>query len=336
MVFLEKYLSDKPSDEDTLLVNQSKREGDRRLAVFVHYLYTDIKLAPGTICSYLSAVRHHFRTNFQDLDVFMNPSLRACKTALKLRHLATAAIEDNEKNKRRLPFSADMLIALVATMDLQKIEDAMMITALYMGFCMLLRASEYLYDEAAFCENRSHAFLAKDVEFISHEGGIYPSSRAHTLPWSDVSMVRLTLRSAKNDKFRIGRVSWFRAGRHKIGDYDFVELLYGWSIRAKLEVNSIFMSFFNTNTKVHFPLKTYRVREAIKKGALAFGFSAEGASESMIQLYGRWQSEPSCLGYQAASSEEFDAMLGMLSNIGAYTSNDIRLNNARTNMLHNT
>ncbi|KAJ1397807.1 hypothetical protein B484DRAFT_471989, partial [Ochromonadaceae sp. CCMP2298] len=93
-----------------------------------------IKLAPGTICSYLSAVRHHFRTNFQDLDFFLNPSLRACKTALKLRHLATAAIDDNEKNKRRLPFSADMLIALVATLDIHKIEDAMMITALNMGF----------------------------------------------------------------------------------------------------------------------------------------------------------------------------------------------------------
>jgi hypothetical protein len=353
MTFLEAYLGEKPTDEDSLLVGKSNREGARRLAVFVHYLYTDIKLAPGTICSYLSAVRHHFRTNFQDLDFFLNPSLRACKTALKLRHLATAAIDDNEKNKRRLPFSADMLIALVATLDIHKIEDAMMITALYMGFCMLLRASEYLYDEAAISENRSHAFLAKDVEFISHEGGIYPATRAHTLPWTQVSMIRLTLRSAKNDKFRIGRVSWFRAGRHKIGNYDFVELLYGWAVRAKLDTNSVFLSFFNTNTKVRFPLKTYRVRDAVKRGALAFGFStdnygchslriggacalrAAGASESMIQLYGRWQSEPSCLGYQAASSDEFDAMLGMLSNIGAYTSQDIRLNNARSNMLHN-
>ncbi|KAJ1424700.1 hypothetical protein B484DRAFT_331097, partial [Ochromonadaceae sp. CCMP2298] len=92
---------------------------------------------------------------------------------------------------------------------------------------------------------------------------------------------------------------------------------------------------------------------AVKRGALAFGFStdnygchslriggacalrAAGASEIMIQLYGRWQSEPSCLGYKAASSDEFDAVLGMLSNIGAYTSQDIRLNNARSNMLHN-
>jgi hypothetical protein len=45
----------------------------------------------------------------------------------------------------------------------------------------------------------------------------------------------------------------------------------------------------------------------------------------MIQLIGRWQSLPSCLGYQAESTAEFDRMLGILSNISAFTHKDIRI-----------
>jgi hypothetical protein len=325
------------------MVTKSLREASQFIAIFIHYLYTDVMLKPDNIVAHLSAVRHHFRANFQSVSPFEHPSLRACKTALKLRHLALEELTNPDPSKRRLPLSADMLLSLIARYDTREMEGAMMVTALLMGFCMLLRSSEYLYIDDAIRESRSHAFLAKDIEFFTHDGASYTAAQVDQIEWSAVTTVRLTLRHAKNDKFRIGNATWFRAGQHLIGRFDLVEVLFDWAKRAHLQPQALFLSFWNVNTKAFFPLKAWRVRAAVKDCAKAFGFDpayfgchsirvggasalrAGGAPDSMIQLIGRWQSLPSCLGYQAGSTAEFDRMLGILSNITAFTHKDIRI-----------
>jgi hypothetical protein len=45
----------------------------------------------------------------------------------------------------------------------------------------------------------------------------------------------------------------------------------------------------------------------------------------MIQLLGRWQTMPSSLGYQDNSTEEFDRMLGIMSDTSRFTVDDIRI-----------
>lgn len=153
-------------------------------------------MKPDNIVFHLSAVRHHFQTNFQSVTPFEHPSLRACKTALKLRHLALEKLTYPNPSKRHLPLSADMLLSLIAQYDTREMEGAMMVTALLMGFCMLLRSSEYLYIDDAIREGRSHAFLAKDIEFFTHDGASYTAAEVDKIAWSDVNTVRLTLRHA--------------------------------------------------------------------------------------------------------------------------------------------
>lgn len=349
--FLELYTGTPLGIEEALLSEHSNRAKANILAAFVHYLYTDMKLTAGNICAHLSAVRHNFRTEFQDVTCFENPSLRACKTALKLRDLASATLNDPApESKKRLPFAADMLLRLVETLDYSKQEDAMLITALYMGFCMLLRGSEYLFVATAEKENRSHAFLAQDVEFQLRDGRFVNAAQVQGIKWADVLLVRLTLQHAKNDKYRIGKVMWFRAGQHRLGKYDLVELLFTWAKRARLQPRCIFLSFLNPLTGAFFPLKDNKVREAVKRGAALFGFQPEfygchslriggacalragGASDSMIQLMGRWQVLPSALGYQESSTYEFDKMLTILSDWKCFTHGDICLSNPKASV----
>jgi len=302
-------------------------------------------LTPDNICFHLSAVRHHFRSNCQDLAPFENPTLRACKTALKLRHLAKAELSNPRPSKKRLPLSADMLIHMAGTHDIRSLQGAMIITAAYMGFCMLLRGSEYLYEEAAVREKRSHAFLAKDVEFLLDDGTLHLSTNAANFRWEQVTLVKLTLRHAKNDKFRIGKTTWFRAGQHKIGPHDLVELLFNWASRANLRADAMFLSYKQTgsSSSPYVPLRMHQMREAVKKCAAQFrlptdlygchslrvggtcALRAGGASDSMIQLLGRWQTMPSSLGYQDNSTEEFDRMLGIMSDTSRFTVDDIRI-----------
>jgi hypothetical protein len=159
-------------------------------------------LKASTIISSLSGIR----TNLLSFDVFEHASVRACKTALTLEERsAEGAVAVN----RRHPVTMDMLHWIVQWCLMSgHTLDAMVGAGIMLAFFCLLRTSEYVPNRRSVMENAYHALKAGDVwfEFIDKDGNrvMVESYLMIAEMWDNVSLVKFVLRSAKNDKLRVG------------------------------------------------------------------------------------------------------------------------------------
>ncbi len=215
------------------------------------------------------------------------------------------------------------------------------------AFYALLRSSEYVPDYVGSGLNCCHALLARDVWFeVEHEGqlSMFDASEVSPQMWPFVKLVRFTLRSAKNDKMRMGSVFWYKniPDNTTLG-INIVKVAFDWALKARLGPEDFFLSRRSGNSGSMIALKYRQVSEAVKKCAARFGFSADnygthslrvggactlragGASDSMLKLLGRWQCLKSALGYTESGMREFDSCYQMLCNPANFTERDVRL-----------
>jgi hypothetical protein len=168
--------------------------------------------------------------------------------------------------------------------------------------------------------------------------------------WEDVILVKITLRSAKNDKYRAGRFMMYSA-RRSLRGVDIARSLFVWAQAAQLQPMD--MLFSHTPTATGRTNLTYEaMRAALTQCVTRFGmplarFSthslriggacalrASGASDSMIMFMGRWKCLPACLGYLEVSLSEFDHALDLVSRPGVLTTQEIRLIYTRSAMVN--
>jgi hypothetical protein len=343
MTFLSQY---EPGAQKDILFLQNRPEAYklRMVCAFVHYLYTDCRLSSTTVTQVLSGVRHGVRTALQDLAIFANPAVAACKQSIrKLDKLKGIGME-----RRKLPFTLDMVYNALQHLPTNSITNHMLRTAIQLAFFGLFRSSEIVPNAKNPIE--CHALRFADVNFILANGQcVDMCSISTTHMFDSINTVRITLQSAKNDQMRIGHNIWFDA--HSVAPpgafaINIARVLYDWALLVQPTMpQEKLMSFVSKG-------KTYRLlydplRNTIKACAKRMGFDASlfsvhslriggastlragGASDSMIQLLGRWASYRSAMGYMSGSLGEFVRMQHILADPRHLTSDVVRLLDVR-------
>jgi hypothetical protein len=333
-----------PREADLYLMEVPLRLQLATLAAFMHFMFTVVRLKASSIISSLSGVRHQFRSNMLPLEVFANPAVRACKTALALEERKAEGARDVN---RRHPLTGDMLVWIANQSVLSgSIFDNMVGVGVVLAFFCLLRTSEYVPDRRSVLENSCHALRAADVLFeLSDAEGrrwMVESFLVTSDMWPRVSLIKFILRSAKNDKFRMGTSFWFR-NEAKAAGQNIVRIIFLWVLRANLAPTDFLMSCRANASAPSVWLSYDQVSRAIKACASAMGLNpanygtysarvggastlrAGGISDTTIQMMGRWKSMSSCLTYQEASRREYDEAQKVLRNPDVFTSADVRL-----------
>lgn len=331
--------------EDLFMEGQPIRRQVQLMSAYIFYCYTHLKLKSTSIYGCLSGLRHHFRLNALPLDVFGHPSVVACKSALSLRERQQ---EEPVLPNRRYPLTLGMVLELVQFhAALHTPDDDMVGVAVTLAFFCLLRSSEYVPNHRGAEHNCCHALLAKDVEFevgSDTDSVFFDASEVRAHMWPHVLTVKFTLRSAKNDKLRMGSVFWFRnIASYSLSVINVVKTAFEWALKSRPSSSSYFLSRRMQNTGYFVQLRYSQVARAIKMCAVRAGFQAGnfgthsarvggactlragGASDSMIQLLGRWKNINTALCYTESGKKEFDIMQEVLSNPSIFTTKDIRL-----------
>jgi hypothetical protein len=280
-----------------------------------------------------------------DLKAFEHPSVRAAKSALALEERRHSDFKESDK---KFPFTVDM-VQWVKTQAETRFQHNtmkhMISVAIQLAFFCLLRASEYVPEYKADAKDCAHALKSNDVLFevnINGSKSFVPSHAVEASMWPHVSLVKFILRSAKNDKMRIGSIFWFK-NLSDVEGINIVRSTFEWAVRANLSPLDFFMSFRVAKGSPVVPLRYRMVSHTIKECAVAFKFNrnnfgthspriggactlrAGAAPDTMIQLLGRWKTLMSSLGYQESSMEEFDRMQMILQNPNFFTHKDINL-----------
>jgi hypothetical protein len=195
----------------------------------------------------------------------------------------------------------------------------MIAVGLLLAFFCLLRASEYAITTA----DVHHAIRASAVEFLCRRSEsktpvFIPAHELRNTPgicYDHVDVVRITIHSAKNIKLGKGIPMWFSAqptAGSEAEMLNFTHALYEWTMTTTLSADSQFCSF-QSPEGAYVPLTYTMMVDTIKQCAAAFGFdpsrfashslriggatqlAANGVSQDLIQMMGRWRSAPVCL-----------------------------------------
>lgn len=315
------------------------------LLLFFTYLACDLRLSHLNIDKLSSGLRFRLQLLRVPTEAFDHASVT------KLRH-AIRSSPDNQPviRGRRLPYTLSMVrYAVTHNMSQGTTQHHMIAIGLLLAFFCLLRASEY----SATTTDVHHAIRANAVEFScalpNHsEETLIPAWALRNTPglsYKYVRVVRITVHSAKNIKIGKGVPIWFSA-QPEAGSAEkqlnFTKALYTWAMHTPLSADHQFCSF-TTPEGVYQPLTYAMMQDTIKACAEAFGFdpdrfathslriggasqlAANGASQDLIRMMGRWRSAPVCLDYQHASSEAYDLMLQLLLAPGLFSEKDIHM-----------
>jgi hypothetical protein len=345
LAFMRQWMDSlEPREDDVFLLDVPLRAQVATLAAFMHFQFVDLHLRASTIISGMSGVRHQFRSNLLPVEIFSNQSLSACKNALTLEE---RKLEGLSAVQRRHPLTGDMLTWIggqcVAT---GLVVDNMVGVGIVLAFYCLLRTSEYVPDRRSVKENSCHALRAADVLFELTDAvgqrSMVESFLVSADMWPRVTLVKFILRSAKNDKYRIGSTFWYRNEPQAAGQ-NVVRMVFLWALRANHAPTDFLLSCRATSAAPSVWLTYDQVAQLIKSCARAMGLNpnnygtysarvggactlrAGGASDSMIQMMGRWKSMSSCLTYQESSQREYDQAQRILRDTSVFTANDVRL-----------
>jgi len=332
---------------DLFMVGLSERERVIRVCSFIHYCFVDLKLRASTINGCLSGVAHNFRVNLLSPEIFSHPSVgAACKSATALLE----RIRDEPLlTARKLPFTVSMLRDLVLHETANgSMLGQMIASAAQLGLFCLFRSSEYVGNHRGGPGNQCHAILAKDVLFeVTHDNGEsvwFNASEVTVGMWPWVTLIKFTLRSAKNDRLRMGSVFFFRnLASYSPGEFNIVRVCFDWACTAGLAPSSFFFSYRMRHSNAMCLLTYDQMAAAIKRCVVRHGFRPEdysthslriggactlragGASDSMIELLGRWKDVRTALGYTESGMREFDLFQRVLSDESLFTVKDVQL-----------
>ncbi|KAJ1387346.1 hypothetical protein B484DRAFT_460888, partial [Ochromonadaceae sp. CCMP2298] len=279
-----------------------------------------------------------------DVSVFNWSELSALRNGLTRQAPREAHVA-----RRRLPFTLDMVNYVYDTYWTDPLlQQRVYSVAVILGFCCLLRPSEYTVGK-----DNTHVLRASALEFEYTHGQatlFVGAHLAHAVPWSAIRLVRIYMSSAKN--FRVGRALWFSTGT-SIASLNLVHVLYQWVCATRPASTDFLLSWpIPSPFTPRGELQYVDFVKVVKHAATTFGFAptlfgphalrvggaavlrAAGASDGEILLMGRWKSLPACLGYQEVTTYTHDRMLRLLLRPGTYTARDIRLQ-YRVPALHN-
>jgi hypothetical protein len=197
---------------DVFLADKSGSEMAKYICAFAAWALSKGVWSGETIIQALSAIRHTFRSEFQDFTVFSSESIAALRRALRLTDWWNEA---RRNRKKRLPYTMDMMDTssrkAVGSSDPHTV---MVGTAINMAATVLLRASEYSRTTApGNTLAPDHMIRSKNVSFFV-EGSQAPltpnqlrlrSSQQHTV----VTSVSLTIAGSKTDPGRDGTMFSF-------------------------------------------------------------------------------------------------------------------------------
>ncbi len=321
-----------------LLQGRSESYKLRMICAFVHYLYTTVGHQASTVIQTMSGVRHGLRCHLQDLDIFKDPAVAACKQAISRADAARGV----GLKKRKLPFTVDMVSDVLRHIPIRCKYDLMLATAVQLGFFGLFRAGELLADNRP--RMICHALCNSDVLFQMRSGAFICFCDIHRYEFTKISTVKVTLRSAKNDQMRIGHSLWFPAHMSApSGHINIARVLYEWScasspvpgakllsFRAKAELSTTYLSYNSLRNCIKACAKRFDFDPILfSVHSLRIGgastLRAGGASDSMIQLLGRWSNYRSALGYMSGTLSEFVNMQQILANPTDLTASVVRI-----------
>ncbi len=315
------------------------------LLAFFSYLAGDLRLSHMNIDTVSSGLKFTFRINRIPTAAFDDAAVTALRRSFRSNPLNQPVLRG-----KRLPYTLNMVRhAVEYNMNLGTMQAHMVATGLLLAFFCLLRASEY----AATTADVHHAVRAGAVEFLCILPGttaevFIPAHKLRVVPgvsYACVRVVRITIHTAKNIRANQGVPLWFSA-QPEAGSaaetLNFTHALFQWTMATTLTEESQFCSFVSPAGS-YVPLTYTMMVDTIKLCATAFGFdparfashslriggatqlAANGASQELIQMMGRWRSAPVCLDYQHASSQSYDLMLQLLLAPGFFSENDIRM-----------
>jgi hypothetical protein len=327
--------------------------------MFAWFLFALLALKAANVKKHLTALKYQFITRRCNAQVFDWAELTTIRSGLTRQPISDAHI-----SRRRLPFSVSMVSAVYrAYAHSRLLSQRANAVAVVLGFCCLLRPSEYLVGT----QHDDHVLRASAFEFECKNSGmvmdrglrvrargtrLVPAHRLYTVRWEDVVLVRIYMDTAKN--FRVGRALWFSVGT-SIQSFHLVRVLYDCILTSAPQQRDFILSWPTLNrskprqrTSLRYKDFTAVVKHAAMQAEFApnrFGcqglrvggetlLRAAGATDGEICLMGRWKSLPACLGYQEVSTATHDRMLDMLLRSGAYSDRDIRLQ-YRLPTLHN-
>lgn len=304
---------------------------------FVTYMFGDLLLRPSTVTSYLSGVK--FMLQIANVDTrFMdeNQTLRRVKSGM----IQAYRTINPEYEKRTMPFTVDMIVHTAAHLDQTSVEGFMVVSAMKMAYCCLMRNSEYLWNATT-----KHHLQGRCVLFVHTVQGVervVESSEAWTsgLSVDTLTEIIVDVLSAKNDADGAGhRIAFHRkalAQRSANQPFDFAEDMWAYAIRARPESAGPFFVY-----RGELRLSYYTFSKCIKETAVQMGLKPEffsthslrvagasalaaaGVPDYVIQIMGRWKSLVFLTYIRLASNAYNDAMTAMCD-VSTLTVSDLR------------
>jgi hypothetical protein len=314
------------------------------MCAFLSWLRESLGLTPGTCSNYASAVLFNLRN--RDVDV------SELSTSVALRDTRAGLLrdyrEENEDNllsaKSTLPFVAALV--LYATSHFlddwpSNMESLALVTAMQLGLMILGRPCEFL--EIYPPEGRPHFFRGQDIRFVmkrstSSSTFIISAGQAHLYATPDFVLVSALphIRHHKADQEGEGARYVFSVCTS--GAFDVATTLFRWARVAQPITNFAFLSWEEGGTRR--TLSPESLTKVMKRTALANNLDvtrvtlrslryggatamvAAGASDSAIQLAGRWKST-AFLRYVKMAAAAFGPLVQAIANTNLFTVHDI-------------
>lgn len=306
------------------MAESTRVEQLRMLCAFIHFLKSRKGLHAQTIIQTLSGVRHGVRSAMGDVGIFADPAVAACRRAVSVTELRAGRRVTHQK----LPFTMDMLLEHTRQTDFRSLQKHMVAAAMHLSFFGLFRVSEVVRSPERFAKGEDHALTAKDITFQLRNSRDIPFVHIADYRWEDILSMKVELRSAKNDQLRVGHTLFFTSDITT--GINVVRTMFDWALASNpLAADRPVFAYESGGTYV--TLTYDHIRNAVKGCArrmrldvarfsthsLRIGgastLRAGGASDSLIQLLGRWRSASCALRYQTSSIAEFIAMQRILA-----------------------
>lgn len=190
------------------------------------------KLSAATILTYCAGIKFHFKCANVDTSFFQAFVAVMARAALAL--MCRQRIAKSEAS--RLPFTLDLILRYRRSSGLLTYKQRCVYTAMRLAFLLLLRVSEYTITKA------NHFLRAEDITFVLPTGYVssFDLSSAQAL---QVIGVLITIRSAKNDKYKEGHRFFFPRVDPGPNDGCICSLLLQWALEARLRPGQQFFSY---------------------------------------------------------------------------------------------
>ena len=308
---------------------------------FVTYLFGDLHLKPCTVTSYVSGVK--FMLQMSGIDtrlVDTDPTFRRLKSGCCLSYRSTHP----EYDEKTMPFTVDLIMSTQHHLDQNSVEGLMVVSAMKMAYCGLMRQSEYLLQPPS-TEN-PHYLLGRCVIFLHRLGDgsevTVESNDACSCGLSIDTLyeIYVDVLSAKNDAFGEGHRLAFlriRSDSRPAGQFfDLAEDMWAYSVLACPRREEAFF-VYKASHRLTYDCFNKHIKAAVVRVGLnpwffsthslriggASALAAAGVPDYIIQTMGRWKSLAFLL-YIRLGSNAYNSALASMCNSATLTVSDLR------------